>query len=626
MRLLSMLFGLILALPLWANPISAPQLLQLVDYVGVDYEEAVGKKGKIKNLSEYQEMQEFSTTILGAVEALPESEKKASLVAQAHELQQLVNSVAPVSDVRVQTAALTKALRSVLTVTLVPSQTPEVALGKSIYQEKCVSCHGVTGKGDGVLAKSLEPAPTNFHDNNRMDQLSLFALYNTITLGVEGTGMVSYAKTLTENERWSLAFYISSLVDSDKSWAAGEKAWEAGKKSFIPDLTALTTTTASMMNEQGNDARHVLAYLRAHPGALKGSDPFVVTLAELAKSMKSYEANDAKSAYQYALAAYLDGFETAEPVLDVLDHENRLFIEKKMMAYREAVKSGKPLADVKVQYAELVEILKDVQKSLPTTEFSDPAVFFSALVILLREGLESILIVGMLIVMLIKGEKRNLLPVVHAGWILALFAGALTWWASHTLITITGAMRELTEGVTAFIAAGMLLYVGIWIHRNQLARDWRVYLQEKFSKHVNKEAMWGLGALSFLAVYRELFETVLFYEALGLQVGAEGLNMIWLGIGVALAILLTIVFLMVRFGLQLPLQSFFRVSAWLIFLFAIIFVGQGVHGLEEAGKVPVWTANWMPTIQLLGIYPNLFGVALQAVVAGFAGFYLCRGK
>jgi high-affinity iron transporter len=619
MRLLSILFGFILALPLWANPISAPQLLQLVDYVGVDYEEAVGKQGKIKNLSEYQEMQEFSTTILGAVEALPESDKKADLVAKAQELQRLVNSVAPLSAVREQTGALTAGLREVLAVTLVPARTPDIALGKKLYQEKCVSCHGVTGKGDGVLAKSLEPAPTNFHDKNRMDQLSIFALYNTITLGVDGTGMVSYAKTLTNNERWSLAFYISGLGDSGKAKMPNERL-------FMSDMHMLTTTTASMMNEKGKAARDELAYFRAHPEALKDADPFAITLANLAKSIKSYEENDAKVAYQYALAAYLDGFETAEPVLDVLDHENRLFIEKKMMAYREAIKSGQPLEGVQVQYAELVEILKDVQKSLPTTEFSDPAVFFSALIILLREGLESILIVGMLIVMLIKGEKRNLLPVVHAGWILALFAGALTWWASHTLITITGAMRELTEGVTAFIAAGMLLYVGIWIHRNQLAKDWRVYLQEKFSKQVNKEAMWGLGALSFLAVYRELFETVLFYEALGLQVGSEGLHMIWLGIGVALAILLAIVFLMVRFGLQLPLQQFFRVSAWLIFIFVIIFVGQGVHGLEEAGKVPVWNASWIPTIQLLGIFPNLFGVMLQAIVAAVAGFYLTKGK
>jgi len=146
-----------------------------------------------------------------------------------------------------------------------------------------------------------------------------------------------------------------------------------------------------------------------------------------------------------------------------------------------------------------------------------------------------------------------------------------------------------------------------------------VYLKEKSANMLIRSRL-GLGALSFLAVYREIFETVLFYEALGMQVGAEGTHMIWIGIAVALALLLLIVFMMVRFGLQLPLQSFFRVSAWLIFLFAIVFIGQGIHGLEEAGKY-LCGQYQIPTIGLLGIYPNAFGLMFQAMVVGLAAFY-----
>jgi high-affinity iron transporter len=569
MRVLAVFLALVLAFPLWAKPVSDAQLLQLVDYVGVDYEEAVGPDGQITNPGEYEEMQEFSATILGAVEALPESPQKRDLVDQASLLVELVDSKAPLKDVRQKTHQLSEQLQSVLNVPMSPTHKPDLAQGKELFEKNCTSCHGITGAGDGPLAASLDPAPTNFLDANRMAQLSHFALYNTITLGVEGTSMISYEKMFNEEERWDLAFYVDSLLSKQ--------------------------------------------------------DPISIALTKLEQSVKSYEAGDQAAAYQFALSAYLDGFETAEALLDILDRDKRLFLEEKMMAFRSAIENNESIEQVETQYEELRGLLIGVQEHLPTTEFSNTAVFLSALVILLREGLESILIVGMLIVMLIKGEKRNLLPAIHIGWVLALVAGALTWWGSHTLISISGAAREITEGITALVAAAMLLYVGIWIHRNQLAQDWRKYLKEKLSKHVENEARWGLGLLSFLAVYRELFETVLFYEALSMQVGAQGLEMIWLGIAVGLATLLLIVFLMVRYGLRLPLQSFFKVSAALIFVFAIIFIGQGIHGLEEAGKVPYWPVP-VPRIDLLGIYPNLFGLMLQGAVLSIALYFSLKGK
>ncbi len=360
MRLLSVLVAFFLTLPLWANPISDAQLLQLVDYVGVDYEEAIDDKQHIKNPAEYEEMQEFSEIILGAINALPDHAQKASLIKQAKHLKQLVNERAPLKDVRQQTGKLTSDLQSILNVTLAPAKAPDLAMGKTLYETNCVACHGATGAGDGPLAKGLEPAPTNFTDHNRMDQLSPFALYNTITLGVAGTSMASYEKAFTEEERWNLAYYIKGIT---------------------------------------------------------GSDPFSITLNKLALSMQSYAAQDPKAAYQYALSAYLDGFETAEAVLDVLDRTQRIVIEKQMMDFRAAIEKGVPIETLKTQYEALRMVLTDVQTTLPTTEFSSPAIFLSSLVILLREGLESILIVGMLIVMLIKAEKRTLLPAIHAGWV-----------------------------------------------------------------------------------------------------------------------------------------------------------------------------------------------------------------
>lgn len=569
MRLISVIFALLIALPLWAKPISDAQLLQLVDYVGVDYEEAINKDGSIKNEAEYQEMHEFSTMIFNAVKALPESPQKADLIDKASLLALLVDKKAPLAEVRKQTTQLSKDLQFVLKVPMTPKHSPNTERGEKLFQANCTSCHGSTGAGDGPLAATLEPAPTNFLDANRMAQLSPFALYNTITLGVDGTSMVSYEKTLNDQERWDLAYYIKGL--------------------------------------------------------LAPTDPIEIAVAELNKSMNAYASHDAQAAYQFALSAYLDGFETAEAVLDILDRDQRLLLEEKLMAFRQAIEKHVSIDELRGLHDELLQLLKGVQETLPTTEFSNLAVFFSALVILLREGLESILIVGMLIVMLIKSEKRELLPAIHIGWVLALFAGIFTWWGSHALINISGAAREVTEGITALVAAGMLLYVGIWIHRHQLAHNWRTYIKEKLSTHVENEARLGLGVLAFLAVYREVFETVLFYEALGLQVGSHGVDMIWFGIAVALAMLLLTVFLMIRYGLRLPLDKFFKVSALLIFIFAIVFIGQGIHGLEEAGKVPVWPVP-VPRIDILGIYPNLFGLMFQATVLMIALYFVWKER
>lgn len=574
MRLLSIVFALILAFPLLAKPISDAQLMQLVDYVGVDYEEAIDEQGNIKNPGEYQEMQEFSKTILIAIEALPQSEQKADLIDQASLLVMLVDKKAPVADVRGRTTELSKDLQLVLKVSMTPAHKPDMAKGEKLFKENCISCHGATGAGDGPLAGTLDPAPTNFLDANRMSQLSRFALYNTITLGVDGTSMVSYEKSFTDEERWDMAYYVGDLL-----------------------------------GPRDNHAK----------------EPIQIAIEKLNESMKSYEKGDKAAAYQLALSAYLDGFETAEAAIDLVDRDKRVYIESKMMNFRNAIEKGVSEGELRLYHSQLVKLLTSVESSAATNAFSPLAVFLSALVILLREGLESILIVGMLVVMIIKGEKRELLPAIHMGWLLALVAGAFTWWASHTLVSISGAAREVTEGITALVAAAMLLYVGVWIHRNQLAHDWRTYLKEKLSKHVANEARWGLGLLSFLAVYRELFETVLFYEALGLQVGPQGVGMIWMGIGVGLAILLFTVFLMIRYGLRLPIESFFKVSAVLIFLFAIIFIGQGIHGLEEAGKVPFWPVP-VPRIDLLGIYPNLFGLMIQGAVLAVALYFGFKGK
>src|SRR3546814_19244915 len=103
---------------------------------------------------------------------------------------------------------------------------------------------------------------------------------------------------------------------------------------------------------------------------------------------------------------------------------------------------------------------------------------------------------------------------VHGGWVAALLAGIATWAAATYVINVSGASRELTEGFGALFAAAVLLSVGIWMHGKAQAGAWQRYIREKLSKALSRRSAWFLFGLTFVVVYREVFETILFYQAL----------------------------------------------------------------------------------------------------------------
>ncbi len=185
-----------------------------------------------------------------------------------------------------------------------------------------------------------------------------------------------------------------------------------------------------------------------------------------------------------------------------------------MMAYRGLLDNEVDVAAAETQVAALNDLLQTAAERLHTTEISPAALALSALIILLREGLEAILVLAAVIAFLVKTGRRDALPYIHAGWIAALVLGALTWLTASYLLEITGADREITEGVTALLAATVLLYVGFWLHGKLYAQRWQRFIKARVGGALSGRTLWALPLVSFLAVYREVFETVLFYQAL----------------------------------------------------------------------------------------------------------------
>jgi len=609
---------------------STKQLWQLIDYVAVDYNGAVAD-GAIISEAEYAEMLDFTENAQKQVQALAEHPSKANLIASVDQLREAVVNKADSAEVAKRAHAANDVLIAAYPFPVAPHKAPDLAKGATLYAQVCGTCHGVTGNGDGPAAKGLDPAPIAFTDHERAQSRSVMALYQVISQGVEGTSMVSFA-ALPEDDRWALAFYIGNLSNDDATRAQGEKLWatDASLKNLFPDLTAVTTITESAAAEKipKETARVVTAYLRAHPEAVESGKPRGLDLARqrLDESLRALQSGDRNAATKLALSAYLDGFEPIEPTVSARNKSLLIAVESAMLDYRSKVTSGSE-QESQAAAAHLRSLFDQVDAELGAAKADSSTTFFGALTILLREGLEALLIVIGIIAFLRKANQPTALRYVHAGWISALIAGALTWVVSTYLIAISGASREVTEGLSSLFAAIVLLSVGLWMHQKSSADRWQSYLNEKLSSAISHRSVWALFALSFIAVYREVFETVLFYSALAADGNGTALLS---GFFTAVALLIVIAWILLRTSARMPIGKFFSITSIFVAVLAVILVGKGVVGLQEAGWISVHPIAG-PRIDILGILPTAETVIAQLAVlliaiAGFAINYSSARK
>jgi len=591
----------------------AQMVLHLLDYVGVDYAGAV-ENGAVKSADEYKEMQEFAAQIKARIAELPENPQKRALAGEAQALAAQVAGKAPAPAVAAASAALRRAIVAAYKVRIAPRAAPDLAQGKALYAQACAACHGAEGRGDGPAARGLDPAPANFHNAARMAQHSAYGLYNTISLGVAGTSMAPF-DSLSEGARWALAFYAAGLGAAPERIREGERLWQAGEaRGAFPDLASVATRSADEVAQRfGAPAAKVQAYLLAHPDALRPA-PLAYARAQLAESREAVEHGRRGAARDAAIRAYLEGYELVEAPLANVDPELMRRIEREMLQLRAAIDHGEPAAAFAQRVGRVERMLATAQDKLDAGELSPAAAFTASLVILLREGLEAILLLAAILAFVRRSGEPSALKYVHAGWVLALALGAATWAAASYFIRISGANRELTEGITALVAVAMLLYVGYWLHGKSKAQAWSAYLRDNLGRALESKALWAMAGASFLAVYREIFEVILFYEALWEQAGASGHGAVWAGAGAAAVALVVLSWGILRYSVRLPLGPFFGAMSLLLALLAVVFAGQGVAALQEAGVV---AATHVPffTLPALGIHPTAQTLGAQVLTA-----------
>lgn len=627
-----LLSGIILAVLLsaanaYAEATPASKIWRLLDYIAVDYTGAV-QGGRIVNAVEYAEMREFASLARTGLAELPAHGPNTALNQQAQQLEKAIAEKAEPEAVALIARTLAADLLAAYPVELAPAHAPDLARGATLYAQSCASCHGVSGDGKGAAAVNMEPPPIAFTDQSRARERSVFALQQVIEQGLDGTAMPSFAH-LPAEDRWALAFYAGSLAYPEHRASEGERHWaeNAALQAKIPDLEALVRVTPAELAEQVGEetAEDVTAFLRRTPHAAMPSKSKLLELArtQLRAAVTAYETGDRRSATDLALSSYLDGIEPLEPALATRDRALLTTIETAMSHLRMSMGRQASPAEIQEQ-ANLIEDLFTKAEAELSRERNDHAsVFIGSFSILLREGLEALLIVIAMVAFLKKAERRDMLAYVHAGWISALAAGVLTWAAATTVISISGASREMTEGFGSLLAVVVLISMGLWMHGKSQADVWQRYIQEKLAVALSRRSAWFLTLLAFVVVYREVFETILFYAALWNDRTAPAMLA---GSAAAVLALGAIAWIMLGYSRKLPIRQFFALNAWLISALSLVIAGKGIAALQEAGVIPMHPVAGLPQVEVLGLYPNWETIAVQVMVMAvlIAGFLANR--
>lgn len=579
----------------------APQALHLLDYIGADYPATV-EAGKVIDESEYREQLEFLGVLQGLVAELPQRPERVALVKGVDELLAAVTAHQDGTTVARQARQLGAQLAVAYEVSQAPSITPDPTRGAPLYAQHCSVCHGTAGAGDGPASVGMTPPPANLRDAVRLDRLSLYAIYNTLGLGVEGTDMPSFADQLDDRQRWDLATYIAGFT-ADPAAAKSEQPFN------LADLARQTPNEVLAAN--GPAAAATFRAQRAQPPQVKRGPAQLLdyTAATLDKSLAAFQKGDHEQAYDLSVAAYLEGFELVESSLDNVDANVRKDTEKALMAYRQSLQDGLPVEQVQQRLDVAKGKLTESAGLLGGDGLSWSLSYISGLLILLREGLEAILVLAAILAFLRNTGQQSAVRSVNVGWGLALLAGLATWALAAYVIDVSGAQRELLEGCTALFASVMVLWLGVWMHDRRHAAAWQDYIK---SSLVGGGGRFGFAVLAFFSVYRELFEVILFYETLWLQAGPAGHNAVLAGGATALVLLVGLAWVILRGSAKLPLALFFGINAALLCALSVVFAGHGVKALQEAGifgtrPVAFFDFDW------LGIHADAYSLSAQAV-------------
>jgi high-affinity iron transporter len=484
---------------------------------------------------------------------------------------EMLERLAPPDSVRMVTDTLisriTAAAGGPTVIEQLPSRAPSLERGAVVFRERCASCHGETGRGDGPKAKTLDgPPPADLADPKTMGGTTLLEIFRRISIGVPGTAMPEFVDDIPLEDRWAVAAYVGAMQYGGSATAA----------TFAAVRRQVDSALALRSDKIAFDA-----YL---------------TFEQVETEVRAKNAGVASE-----LETTFSWLRTRVANAD----------EAELRAIRERLLAGLELAE---------RVVADRPSALN--------LFVASFFLLLREGFEAILIVGALMTFLAKaGASERRRDVARGAW-LAVAASLLTWVLVELLFEITPGQREAIEGGTMLLAAAVLFYVSYWLLSKIEAAKWTAFVRGKMQSALSSGSGLALTAVAFLAVYREGFETILFYKALFMSAGTSGVPVVG-GIAAGSVGLVAVYLLIDQLGLRVAMKPFFAVTGVMLYYMAFVFAGKGVAELQEARIVSLTVLDGAPRIPFLGIYPTVESLVMQGlllVLALVAAVWAMRSK
>ena len=344
------------------------------------------------------------------------------------------------------------------------------------------------------------------------------------------------------------------------------------------------------------------------------------TRQSIDRTLGLIKSGQSEQAFAEARNGYLTHFELVEIPLRVADNKLTIEAEGRFAEIRQAIRSKQPVGTIRDQIIELRSLLDRAERKLTDTGVGAPSlVVGQSFLILFREGFEVVLLLAVLLGYLESAKSAHFMRPILGGVALAAIATVLTVLLMPVLFGALPLGREITEAIMSLFAVAVLFYVSFWLIARLEHKRWLEFVKARMWNAISVGSTASLVAVGFTAVYREGFETSLFYQSL-LSFGSGLAGYVLLGAGLALIALAAVAYAMFRLGRKLPIKAFMNTAVAMVMLTSVAFLGNAVHTLQSADVIGYHSVASAPRLPIFlaeatGLWPTRETVLAQIALA-----------